>query len=266
MKIKKIWVVSFSPTGTSKRVVNAIVSGMPGIPTENIDLTSPATLETRKFDSDDLVVIGVPVYAGRVAALAVQRLGGFAGNSTPAVITVTFGNREYEDALIELQDIAEKASFRTIAAGAFIGEHSFSDPAMPIAENRPDTDDLLLAEIFGKKISDKLNSIKDLQVAVCPEIPGNRPYKEGMGQLPFTPHLLESACTLCGTCLSVCPTGSISMESAIEMNSSSCIFCCACIKNCPENALIIDAAPLKEKRQWLHDNYSMRKVPELYIE
>jgi ferredoxin len=265
MKIKKIWVVSFSPTGTSERVVKAIVSGIPGIPTENIDLTSPTASKSRQFDSDDLVVIGVPVYAGRVAALAVQRLSTLTGQNTPVVITVTYGNREYEDALLELRDITERAGFKPIAAGAFIGEHSFSHPEMPIAENRPDADDLSMAETFGKNISDKLHSIVDLQATGCPEVPGNRPYKDGMGQLPFTPHLLESSCTLCGTCVSVCPTASITMNSKLEINSSSCIFCCACIKNCPENALIIDAAPLKEKRQWLHENYSLRKAPELYI-
>ncbi len=265
MKIQKIWTVSFSPTGTSERVAKAIVSGIPGIPIENIDLTSPTFSEARKFDSNDLVVIAVPVYAGRVAALAVKRLGGLTGSNTPAVIAVTYGNREYEDALLELRDIAESASFKPIAAGAFIGEHSFSNSEIPIAESRPDNEDLSIAETFGKNISDKLKAIEDLQAAGCPDVPGNRPYKEGMGQLPFTPHLIESSCTLCGTCVSVCPTGSVSMDSKVELESSSCIFCCACIKNCPENALIIDAAPLKEKRQWLHENYSLRKAPELYM-
>ena len=38
-----------------------------------------------------------------------------------------------------------------MAAGAFIGEHSFSRKGMPIAEGRPDESDLKQATEFGKK-------------------------------------------------------------------------------------------------------------------
>ena len=265
MKIKKIWCVTFSPTGTSRKAINALVSGMQGIAFENIDLTVPGTTEIRQFAADELVIIGVPVYAGRVAPLAVKRLGILQGSNTPAVIIVTYGNRDFEDALIELQDIALQAAFMPVAACTFIGEHSFSGPETPIAAGRPDSVDLATAKAFGVKISEKLAKLDEPGIVLCPEIPGKRPYKEGMGSLPFTPGVLESRCTQCAACLPICPTSAISLESRIEVDRNLCIFCCACIKVCPEDALQIDAEPLKQKRQWLYEHCAKRREPELYV-
>lgn len=265
MKIKKIWSIFFSPTRNSKSVVDAIISGFRGLPVENIDLTYPDMVSARQFGSDELVVIGVPVYAGRVAPLAVKRLFGFRGDNTPAVIVLTYGNREFEDALIELKDIAEKAVFKPIAACTFIGEHSFSGSKTPIAAGRPDSVDLTTAEAFGLQISKKLVALQDQETAHSPDVPGNCPYKEGMKSLPFAPIVLESKCTQCASCIPICPTGAISLGIKLELDPNLCIFCCACIKICREDALKIDVDPIKLKRQWLYEHCSERKEPELYL-
>jgi len=265
MKIDKIWTVSFSPTGNSKRIIESIASTIKRIPVEHIDRTSPDAVSSIQFGPRDLVVIGAPVYAGRVAPLAVTRIQDIRAERTPAVIVVTYGNRDFEDALIELKDITEKAGFIPIAAGAFIGEHSFSGPSTPIAAGRPDAYDLAAARDFGEKISEKLSEIEELKVSYCPEVPGNRPYKEGMAKLPFTPLLQASQCTQCELCIAACPTGAISLNSRIEIEQSLCIFCCSCIKTCPEHALTIDAAPLQQKQQSLYEQCSERKEPQLYL-
>lgn len=266
MKINKIRSIFFSPTGTSKAVVTAIVAGLPGIPTAALDLTPPGERQPHRFGSDELAVIGVPVYAGRVASLAVERLRTLQGDKTPAVIVVIYGNRAFDDALIELRDIAVAAGFRPIAAGAFIGEHSFSGADTPIAAGRPDSTDLAAATDFGAHILAKLDRLQDIESARFPIIPGATPYREGMKPLPFTPAIRESACTLCGACLEVCPSGAISLADRIKCDSDRCIFCCACIKTCPENALFIDAAPLQQTRQWLVDHCTARKDPEIFID
>ncbi len=265
MKISKIWLITFSPTRTSKKIVDAIGSGMKGIPCESIDLTYPGTKSELKFGPDELVIIGVPVYAGRVAPLAVQRLTPFQGSNTPAVIAVTYGNREFEDALIELRDLVEKATFSPLAGGAFIGEHSFSGSESPIARERPDSADLAAAKAFGVRIMEKITMAEQQGINNSLEVPGGSPYKDGMGPLPFTPAVNQSECTQCGECLPSCPTGAISLETSIELDSNLCIFCCACIKICPEEALEIAAEPIKQKRQWLYENCSKRKEPELYL-
>jgi ferredoxin len=265
MKISKIWLVPFSPTGSSRKVITAIAAAMTGIPSEECDLTYAAGVGRRRFGPDELVIIGVPVYAGRVAPLAVERLQTLQGDRTPAVIVATYGNRDFEDALVELRDIARQASFVPLAAGAFIGEHSFSGAETPIAAGRPDGPDLAIAEAFGARIGARLAALETLDAACCPDLPGNVPYREGPPPLPLTPALVEAACTKCGICLTVCPNEAITLQEKIAIDVERCIFCCACIKSCPEEALVIDAAPVRQVRQWLHEHCTERREPQLYL-
>lgn len=264
MNIRKVWTVSFSPTGTSKKIIEAIGASISGVERTSLDLTYPGAGEGRTFQADELVVIGVPVYAGRVAPLAVQRFRTIKGQGTPAVLVVLYGNREYEDALIELRDIAKEVSFLAVAASVFIGEHSFSDRQMPIAQGRPDQADLVSASSFGRVILEKINSLQDISPFSPLQVPGNYPYKESIGSLQVTPKVDLSTCTLCGLCVSTCPGGAIAVDDDLAIDISKCIFCCACIKTCPEEALSIDAPLLLEKRQWLHENCAGRKEPEFY--
>lgn len=70
------------------------------------------------------------------------------GNGAYAVPVVSFGNRNYDDALIELRNILEQDGFRTVAGGAFVSEHSFSKT---LAAGRPDAKDLASMQEFGAK-------------------------------------------------------------------------------------------------------------------
>ena len=175
-----------------------------------------------------------------------------------------YGNREYEDALVELRDIATAASLLPVGAAVFIGEHSFSSQQMPIAQARPDCTDLACAASFGRNIFNKIDKVYDLDSLSRLQVPGHTPYKESMGPLPVTPKVDLTVCTLCGLCVSNCPGGAIVIDEALAMDVRQCIFCCACIKTCPEEAVFIDAPLLLEKRQWLHENCANRKEPELY--
>ena len=148
--IDRLTVICFSPTRTSRKIAEAVAAGMNGTPggtadyadasrqIRTIDLTLDRSDEPIILNSGGAVVLGAPVYA--------------------AVVTVTYGNRDYEDALVELYDLAVSLGLSPFAAGAFIGEHSYSTPEVPVAEGRPDTLDLADARIFGGQCARKLNS------------------------------------------------------------------------------------------------------------
>ena len=144
-------IVYYSPTGTSKRVAMAFAEGLdkagasfPG--TRQTDLTTDFSEDPVPL-GDSLVVAAAPVYGGRLAETAAKRFSRLKGSGTPAVAIVLYGNRDYEDALAELQDLLEDAGFKVVAAAAFIGEHSYSRPAMPVAEGRPDSADIFLSRL-----------------------------------------------------------------------------------------------------------------------
>lgn len=267
MTISAVRTIYFSPTGTSKTIVRAIGEGIEGITDrEETDLTYPGFSPGNEVGENDLAVIGVPVYAGRVPALAVGRLQSLKGNGAPAVIVAVYGNREFEDALVELRDIVTNNGFTVVAGAAFIGEHSFSTAELPIAEGRPDAADIVKAREFGRNVSKSLESIDEERGGEV-AVPGNVPYREGMKNLPFSPVVDQGVCTRCGTCVDTCPAGAVTLDAdeVIVTDVDSCILCASCIKNCPEQAVSLESTPMAEMMAALHKNCSERKEPQLFF-
>ena len=143
MKITTAKLVYFSPTGTTKKVLEGIADAIQVDLVEQIDLTPPEAV-TREFEElqDELAIIGAPVYGGRIPLDAVHRFRRLKANNTLVVVVVLYGNREYEDALLELKNLTEELGFTAVAGGAFVGEHSYANETVPIANGRPDAEDL----------------------------------------------------------------------------------------------------------------------------
>ena len=128
MKIDSVKLAYFSPTGTTKAVLHGIALGINPSKMELIDVTTPqARQEPLKTAEHELLVVGVPVYMGRVPALLNEWLNAIDAQDTPTVCVVVYGNRAYENALLELKDTVTKSGCIPIAGAAYIGEHSFSD-------------------------------------------------------------------------------------------------------------------------------------------
>ena len=170
MNFNTIRLVYFSPTKTTQKILEGIAQGTAIGKVEQLDLTPPEA-KTPGLDEmqDELVLLGVPVYSGRVPLEAVPRLQRLKANRTPAVIIVVYGNREFEDALLELKDLARESGFIPVAGGAFIGEHSFANDTTPIANGRPDPEDLLKAKEFGMKIQEKMKGIDSIRIFIVEE-------------------------------------------------------------------------------------------------
>lgn len=256
--VKTVGVVYFSPTDTSKKVALALAEGTGAKEIKEFDLTTDESVSPIVCDAD-LLVLAAPVYAGRVTLQAIQRFQRIQASGVPALVAVVYGNRDYEDALIELRDEAEKLHLKVIAAGAFIGEHSFSRKQMPVAEGRPDASDLQKARELGQKAVLKLAQGVS-EETLC--VKGNVPYRAVKEQPPVAPVCLEG-CTLCGKCIVVCPVHAISKssEGKIETDAEKCTLCCACVKKCPFEQRVFDTPFTK----FLYDNFRERREPELFL-
>ncbi len=179
MNFNTVRLVYFSPTKTTQKILEGIAQGTAIGKVEHLDLTPPEAKTAGPDEmQDELVLLGVPVYGGRVPLEAVPRLQQLKANATPAVIIVVYGNREFEDALLELRDLARASGFIPVAGGAFIGEHSFASDTTPIANGRPDPEDLKKAKEFGMMIRGKLKGIDSIDAVSRLEVPGNSPYKK----------------------------------------------------------------------------------------
>jgi ferredoxin len=214
---------------------------------------------------NELLVIAVPVYMGRVPALLMEWLQAIKAQKTPVVSVIVYGNRAYDDSLLELKNIMTKRGCIPIAGAAYIGEHAFSSSETPTAEGRPDASDLNHAKLFGRKINEKLLSVSSVGHISDINVPGNYPYG-GITKLWSVDFIaISNACTQCGICAEGCPVGAIDSEYSNLIDKEKCITCCACIKNYPQNARTMKPDPVKDAAMRLNKLYKERKEPEFFL-
>lgn len=257
MNPETIYSVVFSPTGTSDKIAAAIAraashSTTPDeavTPVKTIDVTHK-TLQPTTLPRNAVAVVAVPVYGGHPAPTALKRLNALQGEGTPVVVVAVYGNRDIGDAASELGQFLMARGFVPVAAAAFVGEHSYSSPAHPIAAGRPDSEDFAQATAFGAAIRLKLSAEHPAPVDV------------GRLHVPYTPLLKRIRfgwlafnylrrqknqpapipqgdayrCTHCGRCAAICPVDAIERGDELHTDRTRCIRCNACVKNCPTHA------------------------------
>jgi ferredoxin len=266
MEVKQVKLIYFSPTGTTQKVLESIAEGIAVEDVEHINLTLPeGAQQIIPSFSDELVIIGTPVYGGRLPVDVIKRFKQLKASNTLAILIVVYGNREFEDALLELKNLALELGFSPVAGGAFIGEHSIATEEVPIANGRPDSLDVQKAIDFGVKVKDKVIALQSPDAQIDLEIPGRFPYEaDGALAMAVSPVTKEETCTVCGTCARVCPTAAISINESVATKIQLCIRCCACIKSCPEEARVIENEMWKNIGTWLNENCSARKEPQVF--
>ena len=275
MERKKVWAVYFSATDTTKKIVLTIAdeaARLLGAEREDYDFTLPRMRENGfAAGKDDLVIFGTPVYAGRVPNVLLKYLATIQGNGALAVPVVLFGNRNFDDGLIELRDILENTGFHTVAAAAFVGEHSFSKT---LAAGRPDADDMKEALAFAGKIAEKVKGLPEGEAPAPVEVEGvPHPYRgyyqprdrKGVSiDIRKVKSLVSDACDDCKICADVCPMGSISHENVREY-TGICIKCGACIKKCPKQARYYEDEGYLYHQHELEEGYTRRAAISLFL-
>ncbi len=223
-----VYAIYYSPTYTSKKNVISIAEELGEV--QEIDVTQKNPQET-VFTNEDIVIFGAPVYGGRVPTFAMERFKNFKGSNTKCILTVTYGNRDYDDALLELLDMATENGFTVIGCASLIGEHTYGT----IQIGRPNKDDILEHKLFAKEILSKIQKNNFNTI----EVKGNRPYREGGTGGKFRPLTNTDLCVNCGVCKIKCPMYAIAEDNK-TIDNEKCIACFRCIKNCPVHAKHID--------------------------
>ena len=273
-KYTKVTALYFSPTHTTKSIVEQIASSLAAmlrIECDSMDITTPCSRKHQIiFDSNNIVIFGSPVYIGRLPNLISPYFKTFAGNGAAAVAVVVYGNRAYDDALAEARDILVSDGFNCVAAAAFVGEHSFS---RILGGGRPDGSDLETAARYAGRIYEKLAGGKAGEGF---DVPGNPEALRGFYHATdkngssvdirkVKPQTDRSLCNNCGFCASICPMGSINPADCSQV-TGICIKCCACVKRCPNGAKYFDNPEYLGHKSLLEEKFaSVRKNPELYI-
>ena len=246
-----VYQLLFSPTGGTRAVADALATG------QVIDLTDCDTdFSAVQLTAEDVAVIAVPSYGGRVPEIAAQRLTRVQGGSARAVLVCVYGNRAYEDTLVELADLAAAAGFRVVAAVAALAEHSI---ARMYAAGRPDEADKAVLGTLWEKIRAKLDAGDD----TVPALPGQRPYKP-RGTRTMVPRT-SKRCVACGRCTLGCPVGAIDPRDPRRTDPTRCIGCMRCVQICPVEARQPDPDALAALVQHLDPLCADRKENELFL-
>ena len=250
----RIKAVYFSPTSTTEKIVKELVQAIPNSTVEYDNVTMlQERSKTPEKCNHDLVVVASPVYSSLAPKLFIDYLEKLKGEGTKIVILAVYGNRSAGETCRQISELTTKNGFKTIAAAAFIGEHSFSDDNYEIAPGRPDADDLSLARVFGVKLSTLLT--KDA-IGIDPEELGNPPGE--CNDIIFTPPTVSDSCDDCGKCTDVCPVG------IIATGGTDCIGCGACVRICNLKSRVFPEK-INQYQIKLSTNCKARLEPKIYL-
>ncbi|MDD3337242.1 MAG: 4Fe-4S binding protein [Lachnospiraceae bacterium] len=259
-KIKRAVSLYFSPLDTTRRVVHSVAQGLDAPESLELDRTSfDSRWQGVELGEGDVAVIGMPVYYGRVPKILVEFFRYIQAKDIPAVVVVAYGNRDYEDALLELYNESRKHGFNPVAAGAFVGQHSFTDK---LGTGRPNAEDLADAYMLGQKaleILEKADSPAGFEL----KVKGNFPYTPG-SDLPIAPVTDKEKCVGCMQCQKNCPVLAINPLDPGDVDGWRCLDCGKCIAECKAGAKSLAQPALREKIAIMEAMFTAPKQSELF--
>ncbi len=274
MKIERVHAVYFSATGNTRRITTVLANALAEsfeVPLEVCDFTLPAAREEKyEFAAGDLVVFGMPTYAGKLPNKLLEFVKtGFSGGGALAVPVVTFGNRSFDNSLAELCACLEADGFHTVGAGAFACRHAFTDA---LAGVRPDSDDMAELAKLGSAVVGRIVKLTDYPAPVTVDGDAGAPYYRPLGLdgepkvfLKAKPKTDLDKCIHCGVCASLCPMGSINPDDVSEV-TGVCIKCHSCVRSCPVGAKYFDDPAFLSHRAMLERDYTRRAEDRIFTE
>ena len=276
MEIRRVVAAYFSPTGNTEKLAKAmaqVVAEAAGVQPETLDFTRPeARDEIYEFAEDDLLIIGLPVYAGRlpnkILPFVQNNLKSGGALSLPFVC---FGNRAFDDGIAELVYEQKNTGFRPLAAAAFATQHAF---ATELAHGRPNAADIEEAKAIALGVWKSAQAADDASGFAELTVDGNTPpgpyYKpkrmdgEPAVFLKAKPLTDTDKCVKCGTCARVCSMGSIDPDDVTSV-PGICIKCQACVTHCPMGAKCFDDPDFLSHKEMLETNFTEEKANSAWM-
>lgn len=280
-RMTRVVAVHFSPGGTGRKVVRKIgqtIAQEANIGFQEINMLKAENRQTKHVFGEDTLVLLVNPTATTLIGMPKEVIQSLMGEKTPCVPIVMYGNGGYGVALKLLRVQMHKRGFVPVAAAAFIGQHT----AHPeIATGRPDREDLLQAEAFGKQICKKLFVDKVLELKQPIGISWQKEGVTGILKTAITACIggygikmptsvkrmtFSDACTGCGACVKHCPVQALSFQNGcVVQDVDTCVGCYACFSGCAQKAIYPDNKLHDQLGETMARYRVERKEPTIFL-
>ncbi len=252
----RVFNIHFSPCGSTYAIADNFCRALSKEPAVGINITNGKT-ELGEIPAGSIAVISTPVYGGRIPKPAAGKLSRACLKGVTVVGLAVYGGRAYEDALLEITNLAKTAGASVVAGAALLARHVF---VPDLQKGRPDVEDFREIAQFGAKVLAKIESGDATQ----PAIPGNHPYCPGI-TTAFVPFTDETFCRRCKNCVEACPTGAINRDDIGNTDPALCIDCMRCVDICEAGARSLPAPAQKAIFARLSPLIGTRKANEFFI-
>lgn len=262
-----VYVLSeFSPTSGTRKIglwLTQQLSAHSGLNWEHRPFTLPVQRkEPLLFAEHMRLIFAVPVYAGRVPSLMRPYLDQMRGEGAKVFLLAVYGNRDFDDALREMEYLSTAAGMKVVGGAALIARHVL---VPGIAQGRPDEEDYsaLLAQIprihraFEEGISASMPGKEELSYYQPKGVQG-----EAVNMISLKP-TTAPGCIHCLQCVKSCPLGSIDPKDPSH-TPGKCMKCCACVLACPLRLKSFDDPGFLSHRDALAKMLTTRKEPAFF--
>lgn len=255
----KLHTVFFSGKGTTAACAHCIKNAM-GLANKTYDWMKKPPTGPVDIPAEDVLLLAMPVYGGFIPAICRPWVEQLQGHGTPAVIAAVYGNRHFDHALLQMQQLLEARGFKVIAAGAFLAEHSIFHE---VAKGRPDEDDMSAMTAFGQRCAQLLvGNWQDTAPIFLPGDPeAQAPERKPAGMYPTA----NKECINCRACADLCPGRAIPRAHPQETDPNKCVQCGACIAICPMQARGYFSDAWKERAPLFAEKCAEYRKPEVFF-
>ncbi|MGD9278406.1 MAG: EFR1 family ferrodoxin, partial [Desulfobacterales bacterium] len=261
---KKVWVVYFSPAGSTRHVAGVIEKQFQALGSEVWvsdlgECRDGATEISRQIEESkgsNCLFIGSPVYVSHAVPPVMECIASLTENTGRfAVPFVTWGGACSGISLYEMGKELKNKGFTLLGAAKILAVHSLMWPLEnPLGHGHPDSNDDRMVKELVNRIHDKLysDSPKGIELSVLA-------YQTQENHKEMEKVSLEAAkadmprrdidtelCNQCQICAEVCPMDAVTLTPFPEFGHD-CVFCFSCVKQCPERAITVDFSEIWQR-------------------
>jgi ferredoxin/flavodoxin len=262
---KKVFIVYFSPAGSTRHVAEVIEKQFLALDAEvssfdlseyNSDVAMTISQQMEASEGKSCLFIGSPVYVSHAVPLVMECIAGLKENDGAfAVPFVTWGGACSGISLYEMGKELLNKGLPILGAAKILAVHSLMWPLEnALGKEHPDADDDRMVVELVNHINQKLHEDNPKGIKLpdlAYQTKENHAEMEKVSLQAAKAHMPERTidtelCNQCQVCSEVCPADAVTFTPYPEFGDG-CVFCFNCMKKCPEEAINADLSEIWQR-------------------